>query len=234
MSSIKQIEANRRNAQRSTGPKTAAGKAVSRLNALGSGIWAAGEVVLPVESPEDLAALTTEYYESFHPTTPEQRCLVDCLVSDEWMLRRFRRIEAESMSRAIQRAVDDDEDPVLSHAYFDSGKIFDRLQQRINATRKSYLKTLQALNGLQSRPQPCAPQPQAAGPSREERSAPAPAEQGPHAVAGSPYSYLPFGFVPPKKPGPPVTPKSSAGGGAAGLRPRALMLPAAAHLPQVA
>ena len=218
MSSIKQIEANRRNARRSTGPKTAEGKAVSRLNALGSGIWAGREVVLPIESSEDLATLTTGYYERFQPATPEQCCLVDCLVSDEWMLRRFRRVEAESMSRTNQRLLDHDEEPTLSSAYFNNGKIFDRLQHRINATRKSYLKTLQALNDLQSRQQPSA-RPPAAAPSLDERSELTLVEaspQGPDlppAPAGESYTSSPIGFVPSKNPPAPVTPESSLRGG---------------------
>ena len=149
MASLKQIEANRRNAQRSTGPRTPAGKAASRLNALGSGIWAGREVVLPVESPEELAALTATYYDRFQPTTPDQRCLVDCLVSDEWQLRRFRRIEAECMSRTNDGYAERGKKAVLSSAYFDNDRIFDRLQHRVNATRKAYQKTLQLLTELQ-------------------------------------------------------------------------------------
>ena len=36
--SLKQVAANRRNAQKSTGPRTAAGRAVSKVNALKHGI----------------------------------------------------------------------------------------------------------------------------------------------------------------------------------------------------
>ena len=45
MSSLKQTEANRLNAQKSTGPRTTAGRAVSRFNALKSGIDAEAEVI---------------------------------------------------------------------------------------------------------------------------------------------------------------------------------------------
>ena len=43
--SLKQVAANRRNAQKSTGPKTANGKAVSKLNALKHGLLAQTVVV---------------------------------------------------------------------------------------------------------------------------------------------------------------------------------------------
>ena len=66
MSSLKQIEASRRNAERSTGPRTEEGKAVSRYNSLRSGIEAATGVVLPTESFHDLSMLTTEYLERLH------------------------------------------------------------------------------------------------------------------------------------------------------------------------
>ena len=183
MASLKQIEANRRNAQRSTGPRTLEGKAASCLNALGSGIWAAREVVLPVESPEELAALTAGYYERFQPATPEQRCLVDCLVSDEWQLRRFRRIEAESMSRSNQRAIERGTTPVLCSAYFNSDRAFDRLQHRVNATRKSYQKTLQLLTGLQ----PLTPAPAQPGATPRGEAAMPVSDQD---------SRQPIGFVP--------------------------------------
>ena len=64
MTSYRQIEANRRNALRSTGPKTDAGKQVSRRNALRHGLTA--ETVLSaLEDTEDYkafeAAITADY-----------------------------------------------------------------------------------------------------------------------------------------------------------------------------
>jgi hypothetical protein len=87
MSSQLQIEANRRNSQKSTGPRTAAGKAISSQSALGCGIYAESETIRDEDAsdPETLAAAC---YGRFHPGTPEQRCLVDTLVHSEWTLRR--------------------------------------------------------------------------------------------------------------------------------------------------
>ena len=50
MTTQKQIDANRRNAQSSTGPKTEAGKAASAANAISHGLTAAGDVLLQDES----------------------------------------------------------------------------------------------------------------------------------------------------------------------------------------
>jgi hypothetical protein len=150
MASLKQTAANRRNAQRSTGPRTAEGKAASSANALRTGIYAECETVLPTEDPGALNALTADYFERFNPQTPEERCLVDCLVSDEWLLRRFRRVEGEILTDRVTTIAGDTR--TIGDAYGMTASTLERLQRRINATRKSYLKTLEALNALQSQP----------------------------------------------------------------------------------
>ena len=53
MSTLRQIEANRRNAQKSTGPTSVTGKAASSMNALKTGIHAKS-LVLPSENPAEL------------------------------------------------------------------------------------------------------------------------------------------------------------------------------------
>jgi len=55
MATQKQIEANRLNALKSTGPRTAEGKAATRLNALQHGIFAE----MPTVIGEDTAAYET-------------------------------------------------------------------------------------------------------------------------------------------------------------------------------
>jgi len=55
MATQKQIEANRRNARRSTGPKTPGGKDRSARNALKQGLRSS-LAVIPGESPEDYEA----------------------------------------------------------------------------------------------------------------------------------------------------------------------------------
>ena len=70
MSSQRQIEANRRNAQKSTGPTSVAGKAASSMNAPKTGIYAKS-LVLPSEKLADLEQLIDEYYQSHNPTTPK-------------------------------------------------------------------------------------------------------------------------------------------------------------------
>ena len=73
MATPAQITANRANAQKSTGPRSAEGKSASRFNALKHGIDAAS-IVIPGEDPaeyEALVAATTT--ESIRPQSPPKR-----------------------------------------------------------------------------------------------------------------------------------------------------------------
>ena len=148
MASLKQIAANRRNAQRSTGPRTPEGKIASSRNSFRSGIYADRETVLPTEDPVALDELRQEYYDHYQPSSPAGRCLVDSLISDEWLLRRFRRVEGELLTEANSEISQSAERFCIGTSYRDNERTLERLQCRINATRKSYLKTLEALETL--------------------------------------------------------------------------------------
>ena len=175
MSSQLQIEANRRNSQKSTGPRTAAGKAVSSQNALGSGIYAESETIRD-ENASDLQALAASYFARFHPEAPEQRCLVDILVHSEWTLRRLRRAEAQLWEQNAdwsEPSIAENPHPLGRALSYDGSKVFARLQHRITASQRNYERALKQLLHLQTdrpptqppaKPQPLPVPPPAASP----------------------------------------------------------------------
>ena len=92
VTSLKQIEANRRNAERSTGPTTVEGKQRSRPNALRHGLTA--ETVIGVlESAEDYTAFEAAIMAEYDPRSVIAGELVARLASLLWRLRRATAIE---------------------------------------------------------------------------------------------------------------------------------------------
>jgi hypothetical protein len=100
MASEKQFRANRRNALRSTGPRTASGKAVSRLNALKHGVLAE-DIVLPSEDAEVFASLKSGVYDELQPIGEVENLLVDIVVGNAWRLRRIVRVEKGIFIRKV-------------------------------------------------------------------------------------------------------------------------------------
>jgi hypothetical protein len=93
MSSFRQIEANRRNARLSTGPKTEHGKRRSRRNAVRHGL-AAETVINNLEDADDYAAFELAVTSAYEATTAVERELVLRLASLLWRLRRATAIES--------------------------------------------------------------------------------------------------------------------------------------------
>jgi hypothetical protein len=92
MTSFKQIEANRRNAQKSTGPITEEGKLQSRRNAVRHGLTA--ETVIGVlEDTEDYKAFEAAIIADYDAQSVVERELVLRLASLLWRLRRATTIE---------------------------------------------------------------------------------------------------------------------------------------------
>ena len=93
MTSPRQIEANRRNSQLSTGPVTAEGKRRSRRNAVRHGLTAE-TIVDALEDAEDYAAFEMSVTADFEATSAVERELVLRLASVLWRLRRATAIES--------------------------------------------------------------------------------------------------------------------------------------------
>ena len=119
------------------------------MNALKSGIDAESQIIRG-EKVANLEALATDYYTRFHPTTPEQRMLVDTLVDAEWLLRRFRKVEAQLWEKEALSAYKPNQDVILAQAYWSGVDRFARLQRRIDTAHKNYRTALQELQRLQA------------------------------------------------------------------------------------
>jgi hypothetical protein len=116
MTSFRQFEANRRNAVRSTGPKTEHGKQQSRRNAVRHGLTAE-TVISSLEDAEDYKAFEAAIIADYDATTAVERELVLRLASLLWRLRRATGIETDLLT--IQAEILRDgrlASPELAHA----------------------------------------------------------------------------------------------------------------------
>ena len=96
-------EVNRKNSQKSTGPRTEAGKARSKLNGLKHGLRAA-TLVLPGEDPEALEHRRDAWTEELDPRTDLERYFVRSAVEASWRLDRARRAETAAVARRVTAA----------------------------------------------------------------------------------------------------------------------------------
>jgi hypothetical protein len=94
MTSFRQFEANRRNALRSTGPKTEEGKRHSRVNAVRHGLTAE-TVIGSLEDAGDYNAFEAAIIADYCAETAVARELVLRLASLLWRLRRATAIETD-------------------------------------------------------------------------------------------------------------------------------------------
>jgi hypothetical protein len=99
--SPKQIEANRRNAARSSGPATPQGKAVARMNAAKHGVLAR-QTLIPGEDAEELAELETALARQLRPAGATEEELFGEIVSGFWRLRRLRQAEAAVFAEELR------------------------------------------------------------------------------------------------------------------------------------
>jgi len=242
MSTERQIAANRSNSQKSTGPRSATGKATSSQNACKTGIYSEAEIIRD-ENPADLSALAADYHSHYNPDGPAERAFVDILVHSEWLLRRLRRAEPQLWHTIMDldttgKTLPPDPEHDLGLALdAENGLSFARLQRRIDSTQRNFQRALKDLNQLQSN-RPAAPPVPKIEPARETvpqpaaigfvpSSAPVPAASAPSpAPIPTPYSSLPaaqIGFVP--SPAVPV-PAASAPSTAPGILTSYSLLPA--------
>ena len=102
MTTKKQTEANRRNAQSSTGPQSRTGKAKSKMNAMKHGLLAE-HIVVRGEDPAEFDSFRERLIDDFLPQGSHEEYLVERLAACMWRLRRLCRVEAGAYGLASIR-----------------------------------------------------------------------------------------------------------------------------------
>jgi hypothetical protein len=131
--------ANTANAQLSTGPRTAAGKARSSQNARKHGLTAADLVIGP-EDRAEFDEMLADFRDEIEPNGPLEHTLFDQLVTAAWHLRRMRRMETElcAAAESYTALLADDE----------LQKKLDRLARHHTRIERSFHRALKELKAL--------------------------------------------------------------------------------------
>src|SRR3989440_12445213 len=139
MATIKQIDANRRNALKSTGPRTPEGKAAVSMNSLRRGLRAR-TVVLPGENRDEFDQLCDDLEREWEPQSRTAKFYLEQMAVSQWKLTRMEVAEAgifkETLSAKTQL-------PLL-----------DRLWQAQCRLERSYARAQRELERLQASRRP--------------------------------------------------------------------------------
>ena len=161
MSTLKPIEADRLNAEKSTGPRTTEGKAAVAANALKHGIFALSPAIVGEDSFA-FSNLKEKLLLRFLPANPEEEILVSTIARNAWYLERFAQIEVQMWGDNLS-AVDRDQQYPLAAAYDRNYARLTHLQHRVDSADRAYRRNLEFLIKLQAarlKTTPAAPAPE--------------------------------------------------------------------------
>jgi hypothetical protein len=142
--SEKQHEANRQNAQHSTGPATSAGKAAASRNAVTYGLRAR-TLLLPGEDYRDYQQICAGLEAEWQPQTPTERFYLETMSTAHWLLAR-----ADISEQYICQA----QLPLEKES-----NLLDRVAARRTRLERSYTNAMHELQRLQKERQANRPHP---------------------------------------------------------------------------
>ena len=165
MATQRQLAANRANAQKSTGPRSLAGKAASATNALKSGIYSRSPL-LPGEDPAEYQAFVDDHYSTFRPANADERQLLEMMISNRWIARRLEAAFHQQWTWSLENdATSPDQRPhiPLVRTYNRNEDHFVKVTRMLasldRAFHRSRTALLHAQKARQATVQPVAPKP---------------------------------------------------------------------------
>ena len=102
MTTKRQLEANRRNAAKSTGPRSDEGKQASRLNAIKHGLLADTVFVPSLDDRDEWERYRADVLQSLQPDGALEELLAERVVGTAWRLARVARYERDAIDDAVQ------------------------------------------------------------------------------------------------------------------------------------
>jgi hypothetical protein len=145
--SAAKLAANRRNALLSTGPRTREGKARSSKNATKYGLYA-HDLYLIGEDKEEFIQFQTELLKDLNPRSVLELQLADQFIAASWKIKRIRHAEAELLSEASDRLLDEPNPALAMIRLLDSDdKTLEKLhymERRLENARSRALNQLRA------------------------------------------------------------------------------------------
>ena len=103
MATPAQIEANRKNAQLSTGPTSPAGKARSCRNRLSHGFTSA-VLFIASEEREEFNLLLADLHHEFQPATASEQMLLEKMLQNQWLSLRAYRLQSVALNSSAASA----------------------------------------------------------------------------------------------------------------------------------
>ena len=152
MATVQQIDANRRNAQLSTGPQTEAGKATSSHNSTSHGLSAA-HIILPGEDASAFSRLLANLASEHASQGETESFLVRQIAQNQWKLDRLDRIEAAIYRFVLEGRIESATDTKIAGVFMGVSTpevAFDRLERYRNSARGAYHKSIKELRASQS------------------------------------------------------------------------------------
>ncbi|MCU1232418.1 MAG: hypothetical protein JWP63_385 [Candidatus Solibacter sp.] len=151
MATPTQLTANRVNAQSSTGPRSAEGKAASSRNSLKLGLTAKS-LIIAGEDPAELDQLTAKYMDEFEPADVIEEQLVHTLVRAVWMQNRCDRIEAAYLNARVAALPEGTEHPLGVAVIEDAshGDVLTKIFRRRQAAQREWTRSLETVDKMQS------------------------------------------------------------------------------------
>src|SRR5215203_6914421 len=155
MTSNRKVEANRRNALKSTGPTTPEGKAAVRLNALKHGLLSR-KILLPGEDGEALKELGERLRAELQPVGELESLLVEKIVATHWRMQRLERVEAGIFAFELDvelEGMPNTDIVTLGKSFIwdaDRANAFSKLSRYQTAIERSLYKAIHELQRLQA------------------------------------------------------------------------------------